>query len=81
MKKIEFNMSKKFQDYCIENALNIRGKLTAHKMVTELLKQEGISKPSNLKVRFCSIADLKYKGQEIKGASIEIAAGKIFLEV
>ena len=76
--KIEFNMSKKFQDYCIANVL---GKIEAHKIVTELLKNEGISKPSNLKVRYCGIGDLKYNGQNITGAKMNIAGGKIFLEV
>ena len=76
--KIEFNMSKKFQDYCIANVL---GKIQVHKMITELLKNKGISKPKDLKVKNCCIADLKYNGHNITGAKMNIAAGKIFLEV
>ena len=75
---IEFNMSKKFQDYCIKNVL---GRIEVHKMITELLKNEGMSKPKNLKVKSCCIADLKYNGHNIIGAKMNIAAGKIFLEV
>lgn len=76
--KIEFKMSKKFKDYCVENCTK---KISAHKIITELLKNEGISKPKDLKVEFCSIADLKYKGRNIIGASMNIASGKLFLEI
>lgn len=75
---IEFNMSKKFQDYCIKNVL---GRIEVHKMITELLKNEGMSKPKDLRVKSCCIADLKYNGHNITGAKMNIAAGKIFLEV
>ena len=83
MKKIEFDLTKKFMDYMCNNS----GKINAHKVVTELLKKDGISKPKDLKVQFCSIADLKYKGHEIIGASMSSLAsmynenGKIYLEV
>lgn len=83
MKKVEFDLSKKFMDYMCNND----GKITAHKIVTELLKKDGISKPKDLRVQFCGIGDLKYKGKEIIGASISSLCsmysgnGKIYLEV
>lgn len=83
MKKIEFDLTKKFMDYMCNNG----GKINAHKVVTELLKKDGISKPQDLKVQFCSIADLEYKGHEIVGASMSSLCsmyngnGKIYLEV
>lgn len=78
MKKIEILMSNKFRDYAIKNCTKT---ITAHKIITELLKNKNISKPKNLKVEFCSIADLKYKGKNIVGASMSIISGKIFLEI
>lgn len=78
MKKIEFLMSKKFRDYAIENCTK---KITANKIVPELLKNDGITKPRDLRVGSCSIADLKYKGKNIIGASMNIIEGKIFLEI
>lgn len=77
MKKVELNMSDKFRDYCIENCT---GKISAKKIIAELLKKEGITKPK-IRMDFCSIADLKYNGREIVGASMNIAGGKIYLEV
>lgn len=83
MKKIEFELTRKFMDYMCNND----GRINAHKVVTELLKKDGISKPQDLKVQFCSIADLKYQGHEIVGASISSlnsmynGNGKIYLEV
>lgn len=83
MRKVELDLSSKFMEYICNND----GRITAHKIVTELLKKDGISKPKDLKVQFCSIADLKYQGHEIVGASMSCLAsmyngnGKIYLEV
>lgn len=82
MKK-EFCLTEKFMNYVCDNG----GKITAHKVVTELLKKEGITKPKDLKVQFCSVSDLRYKGRTIVSASMSSLCsmyngnGKIFLEV
>lgn len=76
--RVEFLMSEKFRDYAIKNCTK---EIKAHKIITELLKNKGISKPKDLKVEFCSIADLKYKGRKIVEASMSIISGKIFLNV
>lgn len=76
--RVEHTMSEQFRNYAIENCTK---KITAIKVVQELLRNSKITKPINLKVAFCSIADLKYNGKCITGASMNIVASKIFLEI
>ena len=61
--------------------------LNGNETLEDILKKDGISKPKDLRVQFCGIGDLKYKGKEIIGASISSLCsmysgnGKIYLEV
>lgn len=76
--KIEILMSSNFRDYAIKNCME---GIKANKIISELLKNNNISKPKGLKTSLCSIADLKYKNKNIVGASMNIVGGKIFLEI
>lgn len=44
--------------------------INGHKVVTELLKHDGVRKPRKLKAKECSVRDLKYKGRKIDYAAI-----------
>lgn len=77
MKKIEIEMSQNFKNYAIENCM--KG-IEAKKIISELLRNDNIKKPSNLKIKNASLSDLKVEGQNIKGASMNISKGLIYLE-
>ena len=55
MKK-EFKTTENFRDYCLKNC---QKGIQAKKVISELLKNEEISKPKNLKISDCDIKDLK----------------------
>ena len=73
MRKQEIEMTNKFFEYALETiSKNGTQNLKAQKVVSELLKHEGITKPSNLWISETSISDLKYKGANIKSCGIAL---------
>ena len=62
MKK-EFKTPEKFRDYCVKNC---QKGIQAKKVISELLKNEEISKPKNLKILDCAIKDLRIDNKNIK---------------
>lgn len=70
--QVKFKTTDVFNKYVksIKNLNSING----HKVITELLKHDGVRKPRNLKVKECSVRDLKYKGRKIDYCSISSLA-------
>lgn len=78
MKKVEITMSKKFYDYALKNINGIQN-IKAQRVVSELLKNKDIKKPYNQGIKNTCIADLKYKGYNIKQCGMIISEHKIIL--
>ena len=78
MKKIELKMSDNFYKYILKT---IPKQIDYKKIIAELLKNDNIKKPYNLKISECNIKDLKYNNRYIKNCNMSICKHLISIEV